>query len=123
MGRVIHFDMTADDPERVQAFFESVFGWSFHKWDGPMDYWLVTTGPDGEPGINGGLSRRGEQSGPLTNTIQVADLDAAVEAVRRSGGTVTMEKSPIPGVGWFAGITDPEGNAFGMMQPDDDAGE
>ena len=28
---------------------------SFKKWDGPMPYWMITTGPDSEPGINGGL--------------------------------------------------------------------
>ena len=122
MARVIHFDITVDDPERAQAFYRDVFGWSFQKWDGPMEYWMVTTGPDAETGINGGMSPRSEHSGPLMNTIQVDDLDGAIEAVRSHGGTITMERSAIPGVGWFAAMRDPEGNDFGMMQPDDSAG-
>ena len=38
----------------------------FHygKWKGPMPYWVVKTGPDNEPGINGGLlPRRGAIDG------------------------------------------------------------
>ena len=55
MPRPVHFDMTAEDPTRAVQFYGNVFGWTFQKWDGPMDYWLITTGTDG-PGIDGGLS-------------------------------------------------------------------
>ena len=64
MPRVVHFEIHAGDPARAINFYERVFGWTFLKWDGPMPYWLVTTGPDAEPGINGGLhERRGEIDG------------------------------------------------------------
>ena len=52
MKRIVHFDISADDPERAIKFYTNVFGWSIQKWDGPMDYWLVTTGPKDEPGID-----------------------------------------------------------------------
>jgi predicted enzyme related to lactoylglutathione lyase len=58
MARPIHFEIHASDPDRVQDFYRKLFGWQFQKWEGPMEYWLVTTGPDAEPGINGGLLRR-----------------------------------------------------------------
>ena len=41
MPRPIHFEVPADRPERAIAFYEQVFGWQFHKWDGPMPYWLI----------------------------------------------------------------------------------
>ena len=56
-SRPVHFDMTAEDPERMTTFYSKVFGWTFQKWDGPMEYWMADTGK-GEPGINGGVSRR-----------------------------------------------------------------
>src|SRR5438128_828489 len=56
--RVSHFEIHADDPERAIKFYSDLFGWQFKKRDGPMPYWLVTTGPDSEPGINGGLMKR-----------------------------------------------------------------
>ena len=58
MPRVIHFEIHADNPERAVKFYTDLFGWQFTKWAGPMDYWLIVTGPDGQPGINGGLMRR-----------------------------------------------------------------
>ena len=44
MPRPCHFDLTADEPERAMKFYKDVFGWKFEKWDGPMEYWMVTTG-------------------------------------------------------------------------------
>ena len=58
MPRVIHFELPADEPERAARFYESVFGWEITKWQGPMDYWLVTTGEEGTPGIDGAISPR-----------------------------------------------------------------
>ena len=58
MQRVIHFEIYTDDPEAVQPFYEKVFGWKFEKFEGgPFEYWVVRTGNDRTPGINGGLTR------------------------------------------------------------------
>ena len=48
MGRVVHFEMLADDPDRAVAFYEAVLGWAVEVPAGMERYWLVTTGPDGE---------------------------------------------------------------------------
>jgi predicted enzyme related to lactoylglutathione lyase len=100
------------------AFYKSVFGWTFKKWDGPMPYWMITTGPDSEPGINGGLLPREHPGQPCANTIGVLDLDASVAAVTSHGGKIALPKMAIPGIGWLAYCTDTEGHVFGMMQPD-----
>jgi predicted enzyme related to lactoylglutathione lyase len=34
------------------------------------------------------------------------------------GGTLALPKMPIPGVGWLAYVKDPDGNIFGLTQPD-----
>jgi predicted enzyme related to lactoylglutathione lyase len=125
MPRVIHFEIHADNPERAIQFYAGLFGWEFKKWDGPMPYWLVTTGPDGEPGINGGLMRR-HGAGPLDGqavnayvcTAHVADVDASVKSVTALGGTIALPKMPVPGIGWLAYAKDPEGNIFGLLQND-----
>jgi catechol 2,3-dioxygenase-like lactoylglutathione lyase family enzyme len=58
MNRVTHFEIYTDDPKKVQPFYQDVFGWKFPKFEGgPIEYWLVTTGDDKEPGINGGMTR------------------------------------------------------------------
>src|SRR5437764_14161717 len=57
MNRVVHFEIHADDPGRARSFYEELFGWRFDRF-GPMDYWLIYTGPPEQRGINGGLHKR-----------------------------------------------------------------
>ena len=59
VSRVIHFEVSVDNPERAKKFYENVFGWNINKW-GPEDYWLVMTGEKTEPGIDGALKKRDE---------------------------------------------------------------
>ena len=75
MPRPIHFEIPADNPERAIQFYERVFGWTFSRWEGPMEYWVIRTGPDGEPGIDGGLMKKRDPAQPCVNTVGVADLD------------------------------------------------
>ena len=117
MGRVVHFEIPVNEPDRASSFYQKVFGWKFTKWDGPMEYWMVSTGADGEPGINGGMMRRGNVT-TTTNTVDVDSVDASVAAVSKAGGKLVMPKTPIPGVGYFAYCEDTEGNLFGVMQAD-----
>lgn len=122
MSRPIHFEVPVDDPDRAIAFYSKIFGWKFTKWDGPSDYWLISTGDPKEPGIDGGLLRRRDPAQPCVNTMNVADLDELTKTVEGSGGKCVVPKMPIPGVGWLAYFKDPDGNMFGMMQPDSSAG-
>jgi predicted enzyme related to lactoylglutathione lyase len=118
MGRVVHFEIPAGDTRRAVDFYGKVFGWKFEKWPGPMEYWLVSTGDAGKPGINGGLLPNGSMVKMTTNTIEVDSVDAAAAAVEGAGGKQISPKNAIPGVGYFAYCEDTEGNVFGVMQND-----
>ncbi len=123
MPRVNHFEIYTDDPQAVQPFYHDVFGWKFEKFEGgPLEYWLITTGPDSEPGINGGLTRPREgQSAGTVNTIAVASLDQTVKKNEQCGGKICVPKMAIPKVGWLAYAKDPAGNVFGIIEPDTNA--
>jgi predicted enzyme related to lactoylglutathione lyase len=43
MSCVVHFEIPADDPERVAGFYRNVLGWEIQKWEGSMDYWLISS--------------------------------------------------------------------------------
>lgn len=125
MPRVVHFEIHAENPERAIAFYRELFDWRFDRW-GEQDYWLVTTGPDAQPGINGGLlPRRGAIDGQAVIayvcTVDVPAVDEFVERALALGGQLALAKMPIPGVGWLAYVKDTEGNLFGMMQNDPNA--
>jgi predicted enzyme related to lactoylglutathione lyase len=120
MSRPVHFEIMAADPARAVEFYTKVFGWQMQKWEGPEAYWLVTTGPEGTPGINGGVAKsRGE---PLTvNTIGVDSVDEVAEKVVANGGKVVLPKMAIPGVGYQIYCQDTEGIVFGLHQADPSA--
>jgi len=118
MPRVVHFEIHCDEPERAVKFYQNVFGWKINKWDGPQEYWLITTGDQNEPGINGGLMKRLDPAGSVYNTIQVPSVDDYIRRVTEGGGEVVLPKQPIPGVGYLAYCKDTEGNIFGIMHSD-----
>jgi predicted enzyme related to lactoylglutathione lyase len=120
MPRVTHFEIYTDDPETVRPFYEEVFDWKFKKFEGgPVEYWLVTTGSDKEPGINGGITRPREGQAPGTiNTIAVPSIDGFIKKIEQHGGSICVPKMAIPTIGWLAYAQDPQGNVFGIIEPD-----
>ena len=120
MNRVAHFEIYTNEPDSVRPFYTGVFGWRFQKFEGgPLEYWLITTGEDNTPGINGGLARPREGQSPGTiNTVAVQSVDDTITNVEKHGGRVCVPKMAIPGIGWLAYAEDPAGNVFGVIQPD-----
>ena len=119
MNRVVHFEFSSPDPTVSSEFFQEVFGWSINKWgEGAEDYWLVSTGPKEELGIDGGLMRHHDGQPRTVNTIQVANVDDTLAKVVEKGGQVALPKMPIKGVGYLAYCLDPRGVLFGIMHAD-----
>lgn len=125
MPRPIHFEIHAEKPQRAAKFYTDLFGWTFTKWAGPQDYWLIKTGEPETPGIDGGLlPRRGpgpaamQPVSAFVCTVDVVDVDAAMRSVPQLGGQIVVPKMAIPGVGWLIYAHDTEGNILGLMQRD-----
>jgi len=130
MNRVVHFEIHAQNPEAAQNFYSSLFGWEITDLGPQMgNYRMVSTGRDEAgarwPGINGGITPRmgppPSESGPVNAfvcTVTVNNLDSYIEKVKAAGGSIALEKMQVPGVGWLAYVKDPEGNIFGMLQPE-----
>ena len=114
---VVHFEIPANDVERLSKFYSGVFGWKFEKMpmgDG-MDYWMVSTGPR-DKSVGGGMYKKQMEMETPRNYIAVDNIDAAIATFTNAGGRQAVEKQEIPGMGWsFIGM-DPEGNAVGLFQ-------
>src|SRR5579864_7628232 len=119
-NNIRHFSINAEDVARARKFYESVFGWKFQPW-GPPDFFLVQTGTEADPGIEGSLQGRrelvkGEKITTYECSISVDNVDAIAKAVQSNGGKIVMPKVEIPGVGRLIFFQDPEGNVAGAMQ-------
>jgi len=123
MGRVSHFEITADNPKRAAEFYEKAFGWKLTDWGGPFTYLLATTGDKDEVGIDGAIMDRTDHGQAVINTITVDKWEAGADAVKNAGGQVLMEKTSVPGQGYFAYCKDTEGNVFGIFEGDPTAGQ
>ncbi len=130
MSRVVHFEIQADDVERAKSFYGAVFDWTFQDWAQVTGspYWGIITGPDDQMGINGGLLQRpaaapaAEQgTNAFVCTIGVGDYDEAERRILEAGGRVALPKMALTGMAWQGYYLDPEGNTFGIHQPDPDA--
>ncbi|HVF40571.1 MAG TPA: VOC family protein [Gemmatimonadaceae bacterium] len=117
MPRPVHFEISANNPERAANFYRDVFGWDITRADGTAEYWFIATGNESR-GIDGGLMRREAWNRGTVNTIEVHSLDETLLAVSQGGGKIVDGKMAITGVGWLAYCEDSEGNRFGVMQPD-----
>jgi uncharacterized protein len=127
MARVTHFEIQGSDPETLAKFYTELFCWKISRW-GEAPYWIIETGGNDQPGINGGLLKRngprpdeGQSVNAFVCTVEVSSVDEYFASAVSLGGSVAVPKMPIPTVGWLAYVKDPDGNIFGLMQHDQDA--
>ena len=126
---VAHFEIYADDPEKLSQFYTSLFQWTIEPMKG-MDYrWIKTLETDekGRPtepgGINGGMMKRpaGYEGHAWINYVNVKSLEVTMERAQKLGAKLMKGKSAVPGMGWFAMFIDPQGNPFAIWQMDSNA--
>lgn len=121
MPKIVHFEINADNPLRAKNFYENAFDWKIEKWEGPLEYWVIKAGKEGEEGIDGGLQKREESGDQIFNYIQVSNVDDFKNRIEQSGGTIESPKITVTGVGYMYMFKDTEGNKLGIMQEDENA--
>ena len=114
------FAIHADNVGRARTFYTAIFGWVFEPW-GPPDFYLIHTGTEADPGVQGLLQKRhapraGTGLNGLECTFVVDDVEATARLVEANGGTIIMPPAPIPTVGVLIRFLDTEGNDIGAMQ-------
>ncbi len=116
-SRVIFFELPTVNSATSRKFYETVFGWEFAQYgDAQMDYWLVRTGAQETPGIDGAVGGPANQFKSAINTVGVDNLDEAIQKVQANGGKVVAPKMEISNMGWVAYIREPGGAILGMFQ-------
>jgi predicted enzyme related to lactoylglutathione lyase len=120
---IIHFEIPANDVEKIKSFYERVFGWKIVQAAGPIEYWVIQTvpvDPKGmllHPGVNGGMYKRQVPESKPINYYSVESITDFLDKIVKLGGKVTQPKQEVPEVGWIAAAEDPEGNAFALIEP------
>jgi predicted enzyme related to lactoylglutathione lyase len=126
---IVHFEIPASDPEKLSQFYTKLLGWQIQRMDmGGMGYWVTMTVDTDEQGmpktvgaINGGIYARQAPNQRPVNYANVENIDQYIEKAQSLGATVTVPKGAVPQMGWYAQLTDPDGNDFGLWQNDPSA--
>ena len=110
MARIDYIELpSVTAHELTRAFYVKAFGWAFTDY-GP-DY-AATTNGDVDLGLNGQPDEA--LAAPLP-VIRVEDLEAAFDAVMKSGGIIAKAIFPFPGGRRFHFI-DPSGSELAVWQ-------
>ena len=112
----MHLEIPSDDTAKGREFWGSLFGWRFEAYPGPFEYHMTQISDQ-----TGGAITNMEpgKRGPRV-FFDVDDINSGAARVKELGGQ-PGEPAPVPGMGWFAVCTDPEGNEFGLWQNDPSA--
>jgi predicted enzyme related to lactoylglutathione lyase len=114
---IVHFEIAATDAEKLSEFYHQVFGWKFEKAPMPgMDYWLISTGPQGKS-VGGGMYLKSGPDDRGRNFVLVEEIDSAIRTFENAGGTEVVGKMEVPGMGWSFIGADPEGNHIALWEP------
>ncbi len=120
---LMHFEIPANDVEKLELFYEEVFGWKIVQASGPIEYWVIQTVPVDKddmllcPGVNGGMYKKQVPESKPINYFAVESITDFLEKIVKLGGKVTQPKQEVLEVGWIAAAEDPEGNLFALIQP------
>ena len=117
---VMHFEIPANDVERLKEFYAELFGWGMTTGAEMPGYVMVETRTDGQ-GIDGGIMKKQDAQQKPVNYVMVESVSQYSDKAKELGGTVVMAKTPIPKMGYFAVCLDPEGNPVGLFEADKDA--
>jgi predicted enzyme related to lactoylglutathione lyase len=114
-NKFCHIELTTKDVGVAKEFYGSLFDWRLE--DMPMGdgtYTSINTGVD--PG--GGMMAPPMPEVPTAwmAYVEVEDVAQTVERVKQLGGTVNLDKTPIPEMGFFAVIADPTGGVIGVWE-------
>ena len=127
MNPVVHFEMPAQDRNRMAVFYAKAFGWKTQMLGEDMgNYVVVTTTETDENGmirtpgaINGGFYPKNDEVPDQCPSlvIGVDDIHEAMDNIMGAGGKLLGEPMNIPGHGLYVSFYDTEGNRVSVIQP------
>ena len=112
---IIHFEIPADEPEKLVHFYSKLFRWRITRLQGDEEYWYIETQPDLEKSLSGGISSKESLVKSPVNFFRVESLDGSLEKVEKNGGSVQVSPQRVSD-GIWAMVMDPEGNRFALFQ-------
>jgi uncharacterized protein len=112
----VHVELNTTDVAKAKSFYGSLLGWKLSDMDmgGGFNYTVVDVGE----GTGGGMMQQMIPGAPSAwlPYILVDDVAGATAKAKGLGASVMKDKTEVPGMGWFAILTDPTGAVVGLWE-------
>jgi uncharacterized protein len=120
---VCHLEIPAKDPDKLAAFYSSLFGWKFEGAPGMPDYKMALMAGGENPCCVAVYTPPPEDTQPQPrNYISVESIGAYAQKLEQLGGKV-LHRFTVSGMGYGAICIDPEGNSISLWEQDQNAKE
>lgn len=118
LGRMLWYELLTSDMKAAEKFYTAVVGWKITPFEGapqPYDMWTRADGVT----IGGVMTMPEGMNFPphWGMYIGVPQLDEAVSAIERKGGSALSPVIDVPTVGRMRTMKDPQGALFSVYEP------
>ncbi len=112
-----HIELNTTDLEGAKKFYFELFSWD--KEETPMPSGELYTVIKPGKGPMGGMMKSPEPSAPPTWLVYITidDVEAVSKKAAELGGKILLGKTPVPEIGHFSVIQDPQGAVFALWEP------
>ena len=110
-----YLELTSENLDGAREFYSKLFEWKIDEMPGAqIPYYMVDTGSEPQ----GGMMAPPEPGIPTAwlMYVLVDDVAATCDKLKGLGGKVLKDKAPVPDMGWFAVVADPQGAVFGLWE-------
>jgi len=107
MNGFTYHELHTPNPDQAMGFYGELLGFAYDKAKSPMPYWV-------QKEVAGGLMQ--DEKPFWLNYITVDDVKARAARAEKLGGKVLQPTTEVPGRGWFAVVSDPQGAVFALWK-------
>ena len=112
-GALAWVELATPDPSAVEAFYTRLLGWDAQTQDMAGERYTLFS----QAGQRvAGMAEELGQVSAWRVYFAVTDCAAVADRAEKLGGGVSIPPTPIPGMGRFAALCDPQGVGFGVVE-------
>ena len=115
MNQISYIEIPTTDLKKSESFFEKVFGWKFESMANMPDR-LVLKNPGQGAGAILFKTKSVPKKAAVLVRIEVDNIDERLSLIRKANGTSVQSKTLVPGQGWYAQFSTPDGCTFALWQ-------
>jgi len=114
-GAFMWADLITPDKDRAKDFYGGLFGWTWQETGEEFGNYTIVS--NGEEQIGGFMNPMQPETPPNWMIyFAVDDAQATFDAATKAGAQTMVPPTPIPTVGTFAVLADPQGAVFAILQ-------